>query len=152
MNYWLIKSEPSDYSIDDMERDKKEFWEGVRNYQARNILRDQMKCGDLAIFYHSNAKPPGAAGVVKVCTEGYPDHTSWDPNTKYYDPKSTEENPIWYMVDFSFVEKFKTFLPLPLLKETPGLEKMLLLKRGMRLSVQPVTKKEFDLITRMGRK
>lgn len=152
VNYWLIKSEPSEYSIDDMEKDHQECWEGIRNYQARNFLRDTLKIGDIAIFYHSSTNPPGAAGVVKVCKEGYPDYTAWDPKCKTFDPKTKKEDPTWYMVDFEFVEKFSEYVPLSQLRETPGLEEMMLLKKGVRLSIQPIKKKEFDIITKLGRK
>jgi predicted RNA-binding protein with PUA-like domain len=148
--YWLIKSEPLTYSIEDMKKEKKTHWDGIRNYQARNIMRDEMEVGDLAIFYHSNAKPPGAAGIVKVCKKAYPDHTARDPEGHYYDPKASEEKPIWMMVDVAFVKKFTTFVGLPYLKAEPKLADMTLLKKGMRLSVQPVNKKEFDLIEKMG--
>lgn len=148
-NYWLMKCEPEAYSIDDLKKDKKAFWEGVRNYQARNIMRDDMKKGDLAFYYHSNAKPSGIVGLMEICKEGYPDHTAWDAKSKYFDPKSTEEKPIWYMVDVKFLKKFDDIIPLSELREVKGLEKMPLLQKGSRLSVQPVSKKEFELIQRL---
>lgn len=130
MNYWLFKSEPSVYSVDDLKRDKSTTWEGVRNYQARNFLRDTVKKGDLILFYHSNAEPPGVAGIAKIVKEGYPDHTAFDPNHKYYDEKSKRDNPSWYLVDVGFVQKFDNLVSLTTLKETPGLEEMMVTKRG----------------------
>jgi predicted RNA-binding protein with PUA-like domain len=133
-----------------MQRDKRECWDGVRNYQARNFMRDEMKIGDLVIFYHSNAKPPGAAGIVRVCSESYPDYSAWEEGSPYFDPKSTEDKPRWMMVDVEFIQKFTYFIPLALIKEQDELEGMLLLKKGMRLSVQPVEKKHFEKIKHMG--
>ena len=150
MNYWLMKSEPDVYSIDDLKSEGKTHWEGVRNYQARNYMRDDMKVGDLVLFYHSNAKPPGVAGIGRVCKESYPDFFSWDPESHYFDPKSSPENPRWFMVDVEFVEKFDNVVSLDELKENPDLEGMLVIKRGMRLSVQPVEKKHFDIVCSMG--
>lgn len=149
LRYWLMKSEPSTYSIDDLKRDKKTAWEGVRNYQARNFMRDQMKYGDHVFFYHSNAKPPAIVGHATVCKESYPDPSQFDPRNKYYDKKATPEKPIWYLVDICFEEKFKTPLSLEQLKSTPGLEKMLVAQKGSRLSVQPVEKKHFIQIMSM---
>src|SRR5438105_4755823 len=108
MHYWLLKSEPTSYSIEHLKKEKKQIthWDGVRNYQARNIIRDQMKMGDLAFFYHSNANPPGIVGIVKVTKEAYPDHTAFDPNDHHYDPKSDPEHPCWYQVDVQFVKQF----------------------------------------------
>lgn len=150
MKFWLMKSEPSVYSIDDLERDGKTHWEGVRNYQARNFMRDDMKIGDLVLFYHSNAEPPGIAGIAKVCRESYPDHLSWNPESKYFDPKSNEKNPRWFMVDVEFVSKFKEILSLQALKDHPELEGMLVTKRGIRISVQPVEQKHFEIIQTLG--
>lgn len=146
MNYWLIKSEPDAFSIDDMERAQTEPWDGIRNYQARNFMRDQMQIGDLVLFYHSNAKPPGVVGVVKVDSKPYPDYTAWDKNAKYFDPKSQEENPRWLMVDFTFIEKFKTMISLHALKDDPQLEGMITLKKGSRLSITPVDASHFKRI------
>lgn len=129
-NYWLLKSEPEAYSIDDLSRDKATYWDGVRNYQARNFLRDSIKKGDLVFFYHSNAEPPGIAGIAEVTKEGYPD------------PKE----PTWYVVEIRFVKKFKSLIPLEELKKVPALAKMPLLQRGQRLSVQPVSEKEWKAI------
>jgi predicted RNA-binding protein with PUA-like domain len=147
-NYWLMKSEPHAYSIQDLaaEKTKTTHWDGVRNYQARNFMRDQMKKGDLVLFYHSNAKPPAVVGVARVVRESYPDHTSWDPNDKHYDPKSSAENPRWFMVDIKLVEIFDEPIGLETLRGMKKLEKMELLRKGSRLSVQPVRKNEFDAI------
>lgn len=145
MAYWLMKSEPDTYSIDDLERETVACWEGVRNFQARNNLR-AMAVGDLAFFYHSNANPPGIAGVCRIVREAYPDDTQFDPASKYHDPKSSPEKPRWYMPDVEFVQKFPRLIPLPELRETPGLEQMDLLNRS-RLSVQKVTPEEWKIIT-----
>ena len=147
-NYWLFKSEPSSFSIDDLAKseNKTAHWDGVRNYQSRNLLRDEVKKGDGVLFYHSSADPTGIAGVAEVVREGYPDHTARDPKSKYFDPKATEDNPIWFMVDVRFVEKLTSTLPLAELKQTPGLEEMMVTKRGARLSIQPVTKDEWDIV------
>jgi len=145
--YWLMKSEPNSYSIDNLKKDHQTFWSGVRNYQARNFMRDAIKVGDKVLFYHSNAEPPGVVGIAKVCKPGYPDFTSWDPQNHHYDPKSTPQKPLWYMVDVEFVEKFPKIISLTELKDHPGLTGMLVLKRAMRLSVQPVSKEHFNLIT-----
>ena len=142
-----MKCEPGSYSIDDLKRDGTTFWDGVRNYQARNTMRDDMKPGDLAFFYHSNAEPPGIAGVMEIIKEGYPDHTQFDPNDIHCDPKASPDNPRWMMVDVKFVSKFDTLIPLNELKETKGLEEMVVTKKGSRLSVQPVTKKEWNIVT-----
>lgn len=150
--YWLVKSEPNTYSIDDLERDGRTSWEGVRNYQARNYMRDEMKVGDLVLFYHSNAEPPGVVGVAKVAREGYPDSFALDPKSKYFDPKATSGNPIWVMVDIEFVERFARTVPLDELKATPELEGMLVTRRGQRLSVQPVEPPHFTCVRRLGRR
>lgn len=150
-NYWLMKTEPESYSIEDLAAEPKKttHWDGVRNYQARNFMRDEMKVGDMVLFYHSNAKPPGIAGVAKVVKESYPDFTSWDKNNKHYDPKSTPESPRWFMVDIQFVQQFDELLPLDELRQKKPLADMELLRKGSRLSVQPVRKKEFDAILKM---
>lgn len=149
--YWLMKSEPSVYSIDDLRKDRQTYWDGVRNFQARNFMRDDMRPGDGVLFYHSNADPSGVAGVAEVCRSGYPDFTAWDKNDVHFDPKSPEHKPLWQMVDVRFIEKFASFVTLEALKTEPRLQGMLVLKRGMRLSVQPVEKKHFDLVCQMGR-
>jgi predicted RNA-binding protein with PUA-like domain len=148
---WLMKSEPSVFSIDDLARVGTTHWEGVRNYQARNSMRDDMKVGDLVIFYHSNAEPTGAAGVARVSREAYPDPDGWDPESPYFDPKASPENPRWVLVDLSFVERFPAVVSLVTLKATPALEGMMVTKKGMRLSVQPVEVAHFDEVVRMGR-
>ena len=144
---WLMKSEPDAFSIDELKRMKTSPWDGVRNYQARNNMK-QMKTGDQVLFYHSNAKPPGVIGLAKVCREAYPDHTARDPKSKYYDSKSTVEKPIWEMVDVEFVAKFDNILSLDALRQETALSGMVLLSRG-RLSVQPVTPKEYNHILGM---
>ncbi len=149
--YWLVKSEPDVYSIDDLQKDKKTHWDGVRNYQARNFMRDDMKKGDKVIFYHSNTKPPGAVGVCEVVREGYPDFTAFDPDDKHYDPKSDKDNPTWIMVDVKFVKKFNNPVPISDIKENQKLKDMKLVQRGNRLSVMPVAKAEFDEIVKMGK-
>jgi len=150
-NYWLLKSEPDCYSIDDLQRDGATFWSGVRNYQARNFMRDLMKPGDGVLFYHSGSMPPGVAGIAEIVREGYADHTALDPDDDHFDPKSTPENPIWSMVDVRFVRRFGELIPLGTLKETPGLEMMMVNQRGSRLSVQPVTEEEWEIVMRLAR-
>ena len=148
--YWLMKSEPNVYSITDLKRDGKTYWDGVRNYQARNFMRDDMRPGDGVLFYHSNAQPMGIYGVAKVVREAYPDHTAFDPADPHYDPKSDATNPAWMMVDVGYVGTFKAPITLATLKSTAGLEKMLVIQRGSRLSVQPVSRKEWDIIMKIG--
>ena len=147
-----MKCEPSAYSIDDLERYGKTSWEGVRNFQARNFLRDQMQVGDGVLFYASNADPSGVTGLAEIARAGYPDQFSWTKGHKYYDEDSSPENPTWYMVDIGFVERFPGIVPLETLKHTKGLENMMVTRKGSRLSVQPVTKAEFDIVTTLGRK
>ena len=149
MNYWLFKSEPDAFSIDDLAgmKGKRDHWDGIRNYQARNLMRDQMKKGDLGFFYHSSCKVPGVVGIVEIVREAYPDHTALDPEAKYYDPKSTTEDPRWCMVDVKLKKKFKEVISLQSLKSMPQLDGMMLLKKGSRLSVQPVEKHHWDIIT-----
>lgn len=148
MNYWLFKSEPDAFSIDDLAKmkGKRDHWDGIRNYQARNIMRDQMKLGDLGFFYHSSCKVPGVVGVVEVVKEAYPDHTAHDPDAKYFDAKSTPDKPRWCMVDVRLKQKFKEIVSLQSLKEVSSLKDMTLLQKGSRLSVQPVTKEHWDII------
>ena len=148
MKFWLMKTEPDVYSIDDLERDGIEPWEGVRNYQARNFMRE-MAQGDLVIFYHSNANPPGAAGLCRVSREAYPDDTQFDKKSKYHDPKSKKEDPRWSLVEVAFVEKFAEPISLQALKDDPALEGMLVTQKGSRLSVQPVQKKHFRRVLKM---
>ncbi len=144
--YWLLKSEPSVYSIDDLKADKTTYWEGVRNYQARNFLRDSLKKGDQVFFYHSNAEPPGIAGIAEVVKEGYPDPEAFNKKSKYFDAKSKKEKPSWYVVDIKFNKKFDKVIPLDSLRGKKGLEKMPLLQRGQRLSVQPVSESQWKTI------
>ena len=149
MKYWLLKSEPSTWSWQDQIREKTTMWDGVRNYQARNIMRDDMKVGDMVLFYHSNTKPPHVAGIARICKEGYPDFTSWDTDSKYYDEKSTPDNPRWIMVDIEPVKEMK-MVSLPDIKSNELLSDMPLVQRGQRLSVQPVSKVQYEEICRMG--
>ena len=147
MQYWLLKSEPDTYSIDDLARDRRSGWEGVRNFQARNLLRS-MKVGELAFFYHSSAAPPGIAGVVRIAREAYPDPTQFDPESEYHDPKSDPDDPRWSIIDVEFVRKAPELVPLEALRAMPELRQMALLRRGQRLSVQPVTAGEWKAICR----
>ena len=149
-NHWLIKTEPEVYSIQTLERDGRTHWEGVRNYQARNHMR-AMKTGDYALFYHSNAKPPGVVGVARVCREAYPDESQFKPGSHYHDPKSQRENPRWSLVDVEFVEAFSALVPLDVLKADASLEGMLVRQPGMRLSVQPVTPAHFNRVLRLAK-
>ena len=146
MRYWLMKSEPSEYSIDDLKRDKVEHWDGVRNYQARNMMRDDMKKGDLAFMYHSNCDDIGIVGIMTVARESYPDHTAFDNKDKHYDPKSDPENPRWFMVDVRFKRRLKRTISLSELKQHKKLADMQLLQRGNRLSIMPISKKQWDFI------
>ena len=148
MNYWLFKSEPSDYSFDDFISDKETCWEGIRNYQARNFIRDDIKKNDKVLFYHSNISEPHIIGLAKVVREEYPDHYSWDKTHKYYDPKSLPENPRWFMVDIKAAKKLKRIVYLKEIKKEPKLSEMILLNNS-RLSIQPVKKHEWDLIIKM---
>ena len=145
---WLMKSEPDVYSIDDLKRDGSTCWEGVRNYQARNLMRE-MEVGDAVLFYHSNANPPGVAGLARVARTAYPDHFSWDPNHKYFDPKSTADEPRWWMVDVEYVDTLPHLVALDQLKTEPALGDMVVTKRS-RLSVQPVRQEEYEVVVRMG--
>ena len=149
--YWLVKSEPDCFSIDDLKNapDQTEHWDGVRNYQARNFMRDQMKVGDEVFFYHSNCNPPGIVGTATVASEPYPDHTAFDPESEHPDPKSTPDNPRWFMVDIRFQEKFKHPISLDDLKQQPALENMRLVQKGNRLSVMPIEPDEWEYIMQM---
>ena len=150
-NFWLVKSEPNAYSYSDLqnETDQTAEWDGVRNYQARNILRDQIKAGDGVLFYHSAASPTAVVGTAVVVEGGYPDDTAWDPASEHPDSKSTPDNPIWYMVDIKAETEFSNAVTLPEIRSTPGLENMVLVKNS-RLSVQPVTSEEWDIIVGLG--
>lgn len=149
--YWLMKSEPGDFSIDDLKREKRTMWDGVRNYQARNFMRDDMSMGDMVLFYHSNSNPVGIAGVAKVCSAPYPDPTAFDKRDSHYDPKSKKEAPTWILIDVCFVKKFNEVMLLSDLRTEKSLRGMLLFQKGQRLSVQPVDKKHFDHIVNMAR-
>ncbi len=147
-NYWLMKSEPNCFSIDDLRNEPNQttHWDGVRNYQARNFMRDSMRIGDQIFFYHSNCKPPGIIGVVEVVSESYPDFTAFDPNSEHPDASSTPDKPRWFMVDVRFKEKFSRLLSLESLKQYPELDNMQLLRKGNRLSVLPVRANEWEFI------
>ncbi len=151
-HYWLFKSEPDVFGIDDLKRDGTTFWDGVRNYQARNLLRDDIKRGDRVLYYHSRVQPIGVAGVARVSKGGYADPTQFDPKSKYHDAKATKSEPRWYGVDIAFVDTFDDVVPLTALKTNPKLAKMMVTQRGARLSVQPVTKSEFDAVLKMAGK
>ncbi|MBT7201963.1 MAG: EVE domain-containing protein [Deltaproteobacteria bacterium] len=148
MKYWLLKTEPDVFSLEDLKNcpNQTENWDGIRNYQARNLMRDEMQVGDRAFFYHSRQAEPAIVGTVKVVREAYPDHTSWNLTSKYFDEKSSPENPRWLMVDVQFEKEFLRPVTLKELRSIPELKEMFLLRKGMRLSVQPVTKEEFQLI------
>jgi predicted RNA-binding protein with PUA-like domain len=150
--YWLMKSEPDTFSIDDLERRGRSEWEGVRSYQARNFMRDEMAVDDLALFYHSNATPPGVAGVARIVSEARPDHHAFDADSPYYDPDSDPDAPRWWMVDVEFVEKLPEFVSLDTLKaEANGpLAGLMAARKGQRLSIQPVDKAHFARILRLG--
>jgi len=150
--YWLMKCEPVAYTIADLRRDGEASWEGVRNYQARNFMRDEMQVGDPVLFYASNATPSGVTGLAVIARAGYADPFAWKKGHKYFDAASTKEEPIWCMVDIAFVEAFPETISLETLKSTPGLKKMRVTQKGSRLSVQPVTKAEYDIVVRLGRK
>jgi predicted RNA-binding protein with PUA-like domain len=148
MNYWLLKSEPGAYSIDDLKRDKKTVWGGVRNYQARNFIRE-MKVGDLCLFYHSSSAALGVVGIAKVTKEAYPDPTQFDKKDPHYDAKAVKEKPIWYCPDIAFVKKFERPVPLGVIKADPALRGIMLAQPGSRLSVQPVSEKHFRYIEKL---
>lgn len=153
MQYWLMKSEPDAFSWDELvaRGAKGEPWDGVRNYQARNFMRDKMKIGDRVLFYHSNCKPPHIAGIAEVCSEPYPDFTQFDPESKYHDPKATKEKPRWILVDIRAVEPLDRTVSLDELKANPELSDMLVVQKGQRLSVQPVDEVHFNEVLRMSR-
>ncbi len=148
MRYWLMKSEPDAFGIDDLEQrpGQTEHWDGVRNYQARNMMRDDMKMGDEVFFYHSNCDQPGVVGIAKVVKESYPDFTAFDPDNKHFDPKSDPQKPTWFMVDVQFVRKLKRTISLQELKQMPELADLALVRRGNRLSIMPVRVEEWSFI------
>jgi predicted RNA-binding protein with PUA-like domain len=147
-----MKCEPAAYSIDDLARDGRTSWEGVRNYQARNFMRDDMQEKDGVLFYASNAEPSGVTGLAEIARAAYPDQYAWTKGHKYFDKASSQDSPIWYMVDIAFVAAFPAIVSLETLKSTEGLEEMVVTKKGSRLSVQPVTKAEYDIVVRLGRR
>lgn len=151
MRHWLMKTEPDAYSIDDLRADGVTHWDGVRSFQARNLMRDHMSRGDPVLFYHSSIRPPGVVGVAEVVKEAYPDHTARDPSSHYFDPKATAEDPRWLMVDVAFVDRFKRMVTLDEMRLHPELETMVLLRRS-RLSVQPVTPPQFGFIVDLARR
>jgi predicted RNA-binding protein with PUA-like domain len=146
MNHWLMKSEPDVYSIDDLNRDGREKWYCIRNYQARNMMRDDMRIGDEILFYHSSCAEPGVVGISRVCSEPYPDPTQFDKKSRYFDEKSSTENPRWILVDVEFVRKFERPVSLTEIKSHPELEGMILTRRGNRLSIMPVEQQHWDFI------
>jgi predicted RNA-binding protein with PUA-like domain len=150
--YWLFKSEPSEFSWEDLKKCKNQttFWDGVRNYQARNFLRDEVKKGDGVLFYQSSTEPLAVVGNCEVVKEGYPDHTQFDSKNDHYDPKADKNNPTWFMVDIKLKKEFNKSVNLDSIKTNPKLKNMKLIQRGQRLSIQPVTKDEWDEILKMG--
>ncbi len=150
MKYWLMKSEPEAFSIDDLKAVGQEPWDGVRNYEARNFMRDQMRPGDQVLFYHSNAKPPGIVGIAEVASDSYPDPTQYDEESKYFDPKATDEKPRWYLVDLQYVAHLPRQVTLQEIRDNEALEDIMLVKRS-RLSVIPVTPEDFEEIVRMAK-
>lgn len=151
---WIFKSEPSCYSFSDLvnEPNATAPWEGVRNYQARNYIRDDMKKGDGVLFYHSSCKVPGVAGTAEVVSDPYPDPTQFDPDSDYFDEKATKDNPRWFLVDIKARKEFSQFVELAKMKQTKGLENMVVLRKGNRLSITPVSKDEWDIVCRLGEK
>ena len=150
--YWLFKSEPKSYSFSELlaEENRTDYWDGIRNYQVRNMMRDEIKAGDGVLFYHSSAKPTAVVGTARVVREAYPDFNAWDTNNKYYDPKSDPANPTWLMVDIRADQEFARPVTLQEIKQNPKLQDMMLVKRGVRLSVQPVSKEAWDEIVALG--
>lgn len=148
MRYWLLKTEAEEFSIDDLKKNKNTLWTGVRNYQARNFMSQDMKLGDQAIFYHSNGKPSAAVGIMEVSALATPDPSAFDKNSEYFDPKACIEKPIWYCTEFKFVKKFSREMSLDEMRKNPKLKNMLLLKKGSRLSITPLTENEFHEIAK----
>ena len=147
--YWLMKSEPTTYSLQDLQKSGRDLWDGVRNYQARNFMMKEMHVGDKVLFYHSNAKPTGVAGLAVISKTAQPDPTAFDPKSPYYDPASSPQKPRWFCVEVAFKAIFKRFVPLKELRKEKALSKMVLLKKGQRLSVMPITKEEYNHIIQM---
>lgn len=152
MRYWLMKSEPDVFSIDDLQKKKTSLWDGVRNYQARNFMTQEMKVGDQVLFYHSNAEPPGIAGLAEIVGAAEPDPSQFDKKSEYFDPKASPAHPRWFCVRVGFKEKFKTFVPLETLRTEKPLQNMLVIKKGQRLSIQPVQAQEFECIRKLSRR
>ncbi len=150
--YWLMKSEPEVFSISHLKKDGATLWTGVRNYQARNFMMKDMQVGDLVLFYHSNAEPPGIAGIAQVSKAAQPDPTQFDKKSDLFDPKATKEKPNWFCVEVKFVSVFKNFISLDALRSEKSLATMLVLKKGQRLSIQPVTDQEFEVVQKIGGK
>lgn len=148
MKHWLMKTEPDVFSIDDLAKNKTTLWEGVRNYQARNFMTKDMQLKDLVLFYHSNATPPGIAGIAEVSKLAVPDPTQFDKKSEYYDKKATKEKPIWFCVEVKFVKKFTKLFSLEEIKNEKALQEMLVIKKGQRLSIQPVSEKDFQWINK----
>ena len=152
MKFWLMKNEPEDYNIDDLKRDKTEPWDGIRNYQVRNMIRDDMKIGDQAFFYHSNCEIPGIYGLMTINSKPYPDHTAFDKKAKYYDVKSKKESPTWLMVDVKYNRKLKKVITLSELKSHKKLKDMRVVQKGNRLSITEVLKKDWEYILKLEEK
>lgn len=150
IQYWLMKSEPDVYSLDQLKKDKTTWWGGVRNYQARNYMMKNMQVGDLVLFYHSNAEPPGVAGLAQITKLAAPDESQFDKKSEYFDPKATKEKPIWFCVQVGAPQSFKHYVSLNELRENPKLKDMVVLQKGSRLSVQPVMEKDFLEVKKMG--
>jgi predicted RNA-binding protein with PUA-like domain len=148
--YWLFKTEPSAYSFDDLVRDGVAEWDGVRNFQVRNWIRDDIKVGDGVLFYHSSTKPTGVVGTARVVRDAYPDHTAWDPESAHPDPKSTPDKPLWFMVDIAPDKRFNQIVTLDEMRLVPELAEMMALKRGNRFSITPVAREEFEAVVRLG--
>ncbi len=149
MQYWLMKSEPEVYGIDHLKRDGETAWEGVRNYQARNSMMNDMRIGDQVLFYHSNAEPPGVAGLASVCSAAHPDMSGFNKKSDHFEPKATKDKPIWFCVDVKFVKKFSKVISLEEIRKNPKLQTMRILQKGSRLSITPVSKQEFEEVLRM---
>ncbi len=149
-HYWLMKTEPSVFSIDDLQKQQKAWWDSIRNYQARNFMMKDMQVGDEILIYHSSAEPPGVAGLAKVSQLAKPDPVQFDKTSDYFDPKASKEKPIWFCVQIEYVSKLKNFVPIEQLRAEPKLKDLLALKRGQRLSIQPVSEKDFNFIKKLG--
>lgn len=152
MKHWLMKSEPDVYSISTLKTDKKTWWTGVRNYQARNFMWKEMQIGDQVLFYHSNAEPPGIAGLAEISQLAKPDPTQFDKKSEYFESRASVEKPMWYCTEVQFKQQFKNFISLDELRQNPKLQDLLVIKKGQRLSIQPVTEKDFQLILKLGQK